>query len=212
MELNNVPGMGKVESYKGVVVFQVQMSKLTDLTKSFDDFVAEAEEYFDQIQSKSSLLKEEDIDLDKLYKTYIPAFDAQRAYKKFIQKKDTNPNGWIEVAERDYPESVFATMIKDEDLGSELKNKWILFDSEIPDSIDQIISKEILCYHPSIQDDSYSKKLTIKYFDVKEEKLKVGMFDQTEKNIQLNDANKTVKIEISKDLPEFKVIGLRHKR
>lgn len=210
LELNNVPGIGKVESYKGVVVFQVQMSKLKDLTKSFDEFIEEAEAYFEQVQSKSSLIPESEVDDDLKFKKFIPAYDASRAYKKFIQKKDSNPNGWIEVKQATYPETVFATMVKDDDLGSELKNKWIPFNAEIPSSIEEIIAKEIVCYHPLISDEPYSKKITIKVFDVKEEKLKVGIFDHTNKSIQLKDINENVKIEISKDLTEFKVIGIKH--
>lgn len=210
LELNNVTGLGKVESYKGVVVFQVQISKLKDLTKSFDEFIKEAEAYFDQVQSKSSLIPEIEVDEIYKFKKFIPAYDAPRAYRKFVQKKNSNPNGWIEVKRADYPETIFATMVKDDDLGSELKNKWITFNAEIPSSIDKIIDKEIVCYHPTIHDEPYSKKITIKVFDLKENTLKVGMFDQINKSIQLKDINENVKIEISKDLTEFKVIGIKY--
>ncbi len=210
LELNNVPGIGRVNSYKGVVIFQLQMKKLKDFTKSFDEFIIEAEQYFDQVQSKSTIINESEIHEGEKFVIFVPAYDAGRAYKKFIQGKDTKPNGWLPVKTKldGYSSSIFATMIKNDDLGAELKNKWILFDSVIPD-LANLVSNEILCSHPVINDDVYSNHITIKKFQLKEVETKIGIFNEKFKIIILSSSNDQPLIEIKDNLSEFKVIGIK---
>ena len=129
LELNNVDGIGKVDSYVGMVVFEVQMKNLNDLTKSFDEFRAEAEEYFNQLQTKSEVIADDEVPVDLKYNEYVPAYEAKQAYSKFILHKEPKSLKWLKVKPSDYSQSIFATIVKNDDLGEEFKNKWILMDN-----------------------------------------------------------------------------------
>lgn len=206
LELNNVEGIGKVDSYVGMVVFEVQMKNLNDLTKSFDEFRAEAEEYFNQIQTKSEVIPDDEVSVELRYKEYIPAYEAKQAYSKFILHKEPKFLKWLKVKSGEYSENIFATMVKNDDLGEEFKNKWILMDST-PLDPDDLENKTILAFHPSIDDDSYKKKgLTMKAFNYKELTRKIGMFDETIRTIILSNFVEE-QIVIEQKLEEFKVIG-----
>lgn len=207
LELNNVEGLGRVDSYVGMVVFEVQMKNLTDLTKSFDEFRAEAEEYFNQLQTRSEVIADDEVPKELKYKEYVPAYEAKQAYSKFILHKEPKSLKWLKVKPGDYSQSIFATMVKNDDLGEEFKNKWILMDNTSLNPED-LENKTILAYHPGIDDDSYKKKgLTIKTFSFKAEKRKVGMFDEKIVIIQLSNFYDD-KIAIEKDINDFKVLGL----
>lgn len=206
LELNNVNGIGKVDSYVGMVVFEVQMKNLNDLTKSFDEFRAEAEEYFNQLQTKSEVIADDEVPVDLKYKEYVPAYEAKQAYSKFILHKEPKSLKWLKVKLGDYSQSIFATMVKNDDLGEEFKNKWILMDNTFlkPEELE---NKTILAYHPGIDDDSYKKKgLTIKTFSYKEITRKIGMFDETVRTIILSNYTDE-KISIEQRIEEFKVIA-----
>ena len=206
LELNNVEGIGKVDSYVGMVVFEVQMKSLTDLTKSFDEFRAEAEEYFNQLQTKSEVIIDDEVPVDLKYKEYVPAYEAKQAYSKFILHKEPKSLKWLKVKPGEYSESIFATMVKNDDLGEEFKNKWILMDNT-PLNPEDLENKTILAYHPGIDDDSYNKKgLTIKTFNYKEITRKVGMFDETIRTISLSKSNDE-KIFLNQKLELFQVVG-----
>ncbi|MEQ6122646.1 DEAD/DEAH box helicase family protein [Pseudotenacibaculum sp. MALMAid0570] len=208
LELNNIEGIGKVDSYVGMVVFEVQMKNLDDLTKSFDEFRAEAEEYFNQLQTKSELIADDEVPIDLKYKEYVPAYEAKQAYSKFILHKEPKSSKWLKVKSSDYSESVFATMIKNNDLGEEFKNKWILMDNRSL-SPEELEDKTILAYHPGIEDDSYKKRgLTIKTFNYKEVTRKIGMFDETVRTIILSNYSEEV-IKLEQKLEEFSVIGFK---
>lgn len=211
LELNNVPGVGRVDSYVGMVVFEVQMKKLNDFAKSFDEFRAEAEEYFNQVQTKLEIIPDSDVPDNLKFIEYIPAYDAAKAYKKFIQMKEIKPIGWAKVESKPegYSKSIFSTMVKNNDLGSDLKNKWALFDSKIPSSIDNIISKSILCFHPEIIDESYSNCITINRFQVVDKIINIGLFSEINKTIVLENHDGLAMHTISKNLENFKVIGLK---
>lgn len=209
LELNNVEGIGKVDSYVGMVVFEVQMKNLKDLTKSFDAFRAEAEEYFNQLQTKSEVIADDEVPTELKYKEYVPAYEAKRAYSKFILHKEPKSLKWLKVKPGDYSQSIFATMVKNDDLGEEFKNKWILMDNT-PLNPEELENKTILAYHPGIADDSYKKKgLTIKTFNYIEVTRKIGMFDETIRTIILSSFNKEEK-KIEQKIEEFKVIGVNH--
>lgn len=206
LELNNVDGIGKVDSYVGMVVFEVQMKNLNDLTKSFDEFRAEAEEYFNQLQTKSEVIADDEVPVDLKYKEYVPAYEAKQAYSKFILHKEPKSLKWLKVKKGDYSQSIFATMVKNNDLGEEFKNKWILMDN-IPLNPEDLENKTILAYHPGIDDDSYKKKgLTIKTFNYKEITRKIGMFDETVRTIILSNFLEE-KIKLEQKINQFKVIG-----
>ena len=205
LELNNVPGIGKVDSYVGMVVFELQMNKLKDLSKTFEQFRIEAEEYFEHIQSKSDVIVNEEVPEELKYKEYVPAYEAKQAYSKFILHKEPRVIKWLKVKPGEYKETVFATIIKDDNFSEEYKNKWILFDST-PLDITKLENKLIIAYHPNIEENSYKKKgITIKRFNYKEEKIQVGLFDETVRKIKLSDDIATSTIETK--LEEFKVVG-----
>lgn len=208
LELNNVEGIGKVDSYVGMVVFEVQMKNLNDLTKSFDEFRAEAEEYFNQLQTKSEVIADDEVPKDLKYNEYVPAYEAKQAYSKFILHKEPKSLKWLKVKPGDYSQNIFATMVKNDDLGEEYKNKWILMDNT-PLNPENLESKIIMAYHPGVDDDSYKKKgLTIKTFNYKEVTRKIGMFDETVRTIILsNFSEKEIKLE--QKLEDFKVIGYK---
>ncbi|WP_027078855.1 DEAD/DEAH box helicase [Maribacter antarcticus] len=208
LELNNVEGIGKVDNYIGMVVFEVQMKNLNDLAKSFDVFRAEAEEYFNQLQTKSEVIAEDEVPAELKFKEYIPAYEAKQAYSKFILHKDSKSLKWLKVKPGVYSENVFATMVKNDDLGEEFKNKWVLFDNT-PLKPEELENKTILAYHPGIDDDSYKKQgLTIKSFNYQEVTRKIGMFDETVRTIILSNYIEK-KIKVEQKIDEFKVIGVK---
>ncbi|MDG4714832.1 DEAD/DEAH box helicase family protein [Winogradskyella marincola] len=208
LELNNVEGIGKVDSYVGMVVFEVQMKKLKDFTKSFDDFRIEAEEYFKQLQTKSEVIVDEEVPEELKFIEYVPAYEAKQAYSNFIQHKSPKVLKWLKVDKSKYPDTVFATMVKNDSLGEEFKNKWLLFDSSLP-STEELKNQIILSFHPQIEDSGYKKKgMSIKSFNLIEETRKVGMFDETIKKIVLSSTKDEV-IEISQNLDKFEVVGVK---
>lgn len=208
LELNNVEGIGRVEKYVGMVVFEIQMKNLDDLTKSFDDFRAEAEEYFKQFQTRSVLLSDDEVPEELKFVEYVPAYEAKQAYSKFTLKKEPRSTKWLKVKRSDYDKTVFASIVKNGTLGEEFKNKWILFTADKL-SPKELKSKTVLAYHPSIENEGYQKKgLTIRAFDVKEEKRKIGMFDETFQKIELSTIDNDV-IKIEKDLNDFEVVGVK---
>ena len=207
LELNNVDGIGRVDKYVGMVVFEIQMKNLKDFTKSFDQFREEAEEYFHQFQTRSVLLKDDEVPEDLKFIEYVPAFEAKLAYSKFTLKKEPRSLKWLKVDKSTYAETVFASMVKNGSLGEEFKNKWLLFDARA-DTPDKLKNKIVLAYHPSIESDGYNKNgLTIRTFNTKEEKRKVGMFDETIRIIELSTVDEEV-IEIEKGLDDFEVVGV----
>lgn len=211
LELNNVEGQGKVDNYLGMVVFEVQMKKLKDFNKTFDEFRNEAESYFNQVQTKTELVPDEEVITELKYKEYLPAYEVKQAYNKYVSNKESKALKWLKVAPGKYPSSVFACLIKNEELGKEYKNTWQLFDSNIPNVLgleDQII----IAHHKKIGDTEYNLKNTmIRKFNIKEEAVVVGMFEEKHKQIHLSTTNnENEAIIISNDLSEFKVIGAEY--
>nr|WP_298995573.1 DEAD/DEAH box helicase family protein [uncultured Polaribacter sp.] len=208
LELNNVEGIGKVDSYVGMVVFEVQMKNLNDLTKSFDEFIAEAEEYFNQLQTKSEVIADDEVPTELKYKEYVPAYEAKQAYSKFILHKEPKSLKWLKVKPGDYSQSIFATMVKNDDLGEEFKNKWVLLGNS-PLKPEELEGRFILAYHPTIEDDSYGRKgLVLKRFSYQEIKRQVGMFDELIRTIVLSGENDE-SITVENKIEEFKVIGFK---
>ena len=207
LELNNVGGIGKVEGYIGMVVFEAQMKKLDDFEKSFDTFREEAENYFKQLQTKAELVVEEEVPNELKYKEYVPAYEAKQAFSKYIKHKEPRSTKWLKVSPNDYPNTTFATLVKSDDLGEEFKNQWVLMNNQIPKDIKQLIGTTILCHHPIINDNSYAAGLTIRPFDYIEEKKQIGMFDETYHKVVLTSENND-DIMIKDKLEQFQVIGL----
>ena len=207
LELNNIDGIGKVNEYVGMVVFETQMKKLDDFEKSFEEFRNEAEEYFNQLQTKSELVTEESVPAELKYKEYVPAFEPKQAYQKFIKHKDPRTSKWLKVAKKEYKETVFATLVKGEDIGTEFKNKWLLMDNEVA-GIQDVINKIVLCHHSKINDSNYAPGLTIRPLQIVEEIQKVGMFNEKFNKVIL-ESEVDDSIEISQKLSDFKVLGVR---
>ncbi|MEZ4939185.1 MAG: hypothetical protein R2799_16490 [Crocinitomicaceae bacterium] len=109
-----------------------------------------------------------------------------------------------------YDEDVFAILITNNDLGDIFKNRWQLFTKKIPD-VDSLQDKVILASHPSINQSDYKlKNLCIRKFSYKEEKLKVGMFEEVQKILALETTDSSnPSINIYENLNEFKVIGVQ---
>lgn len=211
LELNNVDGIGKVESYVGMVVFEVQMKKLKDFTKSFEEFRLEAEEYFNQVQTKAELIDEDEVPGHLKFIEYVPAYETKQAFNKVVSQKESKSLKWLKTKPGEYPTSVFACMIKNDDLGQENKNGWMLFSSIIPEASD-LIGKVIIANHKKIQTTDYNLKNTIiRVFNVQEESINLGMFQEKHKQILLTDIEgKKEPIIISTDLAEFKVVGVKY--
>lgn len=209
LELNNVEAQGKVEGYIGMVVFEIQMKKLKDFNKSFDEFRQEAEAYFNQVQTKAELIPDSEVDTTLKYKEYVPAYELKEAYNKLVSGKEIKDLKWLKVALSEYPNTVFACLIKNEDLGKEAKNTWQLFDSTIP-KVESLKDKVVIACHSAIGETAYNlKNSTIRKFNIIEELIDVGMFKETQKQIHLNAVENTSNpIIISNDLAEFKVIGV----
>lgn len=209
LELNNVDGIGKVDSYVGMVVFEVQMKSLKDLSKSFDEFRLEAEEYFNQLQTKSEVIADDEVPVDLKYKEFVPAYEAKQAYSKFILHKEPKSIKWLKVKPGDYSQSIFATMVKNDDLGEEFKNKWILMNNTSLKPQD-LKDKIILAYHPAILDDSYKKNgLTIKVSNYDVITVEVGMFKDENPQIKLTNYEGDAVIKLENKLDQFKLIGYK---
>lgn len=213
LELNNVEGKGKVDNYVGMVVFEVQIKKLKDFNKTFEEFRQEAEVYFNQVQTKAELISDEDLKTELKYKEYVPAYEVKQAYNKYISHKESKALKWLKVNPGEYPNTIFACLIKNDDLGKELKNSWMLFSSEIPE-VNVLIDNIILANHKKIGATEYNlNNTTIRKFEIKEETVEVGMFKETQKQIYLEDINgEKDPIIIANDLNEFKVIGVKYKK
>ena len=84
-----------------MVVFQVQMKKLKDFNKSFDEFIIEAEEYFEHLLSRTNTISEEEIPEGMKFKEYLPAYEAKQAYSKYILHKEPKSTKWIKVKPKD---------------------------------------------------------------------------------------------------------------
>jgi type III restriction enzyme len=209
LELNNVEGKGKVESYVGMVVFELQVKKLKDFNKSFEVFRHEAEAYFNQVQTKAELIPDEDIEINLKYKEYVPAYEVKQAYNKFISHKESKALKWLKVTPNEYPNSVFACLIKNDELGKEYKNTWQLFDSIISNA-SGLENKIIIANHSKIGDTDYNMKNSIiRKFNIVEEIVELGMFKETQSQIHLSSLeNEKEPIIISKELEQFKVIGV----
>jgi superfamily II DNA or RNA helicase len=211
LELNNVDGKGKVDSYVGMVVFELQMKKLKDFNKSFEEFRTEAEAYFNQVQTKAELVSDEEVDEKLKFKEYVPAYEAKQAYNKFILHKESKSLKWLKTTPGVYSETIYASLIKNDDLGVELKNTWMLFDSEIP-AAKELVGKIIMANHKKITESDYNMKNTvIRVFQIKEESVNVGMFQETQKQIHLEDiSGEKEPIIIATDLGDFKVVGCKY--
>lgn len=206
IELNNVEGIDPVSKYVGMVVFEIQMKKMKDFSKSFDEFRFEAEEYFNQFQTKSEVINDEEVSEELKFKEYIPAFEAKQAYSFFIQKKEPRVKKWLKVRRNDYSKEVFATIVKNNAIGNEYKNKWITLEHKSY-SKEELEGKIVLAFHPQIEDDSYRKKgLSMRIFNYKKEIREVGMFNESVEIILLTDEEGN-SLEIEKDLSKFQVIG-----
>lgn len=210
VELNNVEGIGRVDGYVGMVVFEVQMNNLKDLTKSFEEFRLEAEEYFKQAETKAELISENDIPEELKYKEYVPAYEAKQAYSLVIQHKNPKVQKWLKVEAGDYDNKVFAVLIKNNDLGEVFKNKWMLFSRDFPD-VEELEGKIVLAYHPSINQSDYKlKNLTIRKFKLSETEVKIGMFKEIQKSIALeSESELNEPFQIHNNLEEFQVVGVR---
>ncbi|MDB4107034.1 DEAD/DEAH box helicase family protein [Bacteroidia bacterium] len=208
LELNNVGGIGKVESYIGMVVFEVQMKSLKDLTKSFDEFRIEAEEYFNQLQTKSEVIGDNEVPLDLKYKEYVPAYIAKQAYSKFILHKEPKSLKWLKVKKGDYSKDIFASFLENNQIGEEFKNRWLLFKSNISE-IDDLNGKTLIAHHPKIGKNKYgNKNITIRKLMIKEENIKKGLFNENQKTLRLiSEINENEDIIIKTDIEKFKVIG-----
>ncbi|MGQ1783878.1 DEAD/DEAH box helicase [Saccharicrinis sp. GN24d3] len=206
VELNKVEGIGDVEGYKGLVVFEVQLNKMTDFEKSFNNFITEAEEYFEQIQNKSELISDSDVPEGMKYVEYVPAFEAKQAYNKYINHKEPKSLKWLKVKSGEYSKEIFATMVKDDALGAELKNTWVLMNSEIP-AVDKLENRIIIAHHPTIGKNSYKGNLSISKFNFRKETIQQGLFSEESIIIELS-SNDSILHSISKNHEEFKVVGV----
>jgi type III restriction enzyme len=187
------------------------MKKLKDFTKSFEEFRLEAEEYFNQVQTKAELIDEDEVPGHLKFIEYVPAYETKQAFNKVVSHKESKSLKWLKTKPGKYPTSVFACMIKNDDLGQENKNGWMLFSSLIPEASD-LIGKVIIANHKKIQATDYNlKNTTIRVFDVQEESINLGMFQEKHKQILLTDIEgKKEPIIISTDLGEFKAVGVKY--
>jgi superfamily II DNA or RNA helicase len=211
IELKNAEGVGQVESYKGVVVFEAQMDKLHDFNKDFDAFILEAEQYFEMLKTRDTVVAEEDVPEGLKFVSFVPAYEPGKAYSKFIQGKDVKPNGWFEVPRKEsgYSEKVYATLVKTADLGPNWLNKWILMTSEILPDIGLLDGKTIMCSYNKITDSKYPKNITIRKVRLEEKLYKTGIFEEKEKFIHLLGENDDYTIPVIKN-NKFEVFGIQY--
>lgn len=90
-----------------------------------------------------------------------------------------------------YAKKIFASIIKNDELEPERKNKWILMDASIQTSA--IIENEIiLVYHPLITNETYKRNFIIRRFNIKSEIIKVGFFEESMHNLLFTNNNEDV--------------------
>lgn len=155
-KLDDVPGENGIEGYKGVLVFSSQMDKTSDGNIDWEKFIEEAEEIHKKINEEISYIDNPNED-DK-FKKYLPVYDGERAYKKFIKKNKTAKcSGWLEVEERDYAESIYLLKVEDGNLYPKYKvGDFIYLDSNY--DINQINNKLVLIHNKNIDEKWYGKK------------------------------------------------------
>jgi len=170
-ELNNHEG------YKGVLVFSDVMDEIEGTTPDLLEFLEKAEASVRRYQSKANLEKSPK-DEDK-FKTYVPAYQPQKAFKKFIKKQKTAIDGWLKVEERDggYPESCFAVQVKGKSLTPHYKhNNWIIMDSNFDHG--DCLEKLVLIQNEKI-DDGYPENMTIRKLNINSRQEKDGLLEST---------------------------------
>ena len=207
LELNNLDGIGEIEKYRGVVVFQYQMRNLKEFKKEFEDFIREADEYYDQFQTKSIVIPDGEVPVELKYIEYIPAYEARQAYNNYILNKKPKIQKWLKVENDEYPTSLFATLVKNGDIGLEYKNKWVIMDSDIPNASEIEQNIIMLCHHPDIESNSYKKNLIIRHFLLTKTEEEYGFLKDIVRIIHLTSFDNDVK-EI-KDIRKFTPIGLK---
>lgn len=211
LELNKTTGLGDIDGYKGIVVYQTQMNNLKDFTKTFEDFIADAEEYFEQFQKKSEVFYEFNVPEKEKFKSFIPAYEARQAYSKYVLNKKPKHPKWIKVKKIDsYPRTVFAVLVKNTDVGDVYYNNWLIMDSKTKKIEDIKSGMTIFCFHPDIESKSYKKHLMIRNLHVVEKEEKLGMFTDIKRSIVLSDYTEDDKIVLDDKLNEFRIIATKY--
>lgn len=155
-KLDDVPGIGEIKGYKGILIFSAYMNKIEYDKTNFEDFLKEADEILGSYNKKLEYIENPN-DSDK-YKLYLPVYDGETAHKKFIkQNKTAKPLGWLLVDEYKYPKSIFLLKVENDDLSPRYeKNKFIFLDSKY--SLEKNERNLVLIYNPNIDEKFYEKK------------------------------------------------------
>lgn len=208
--LNEMPGDGNVNGFKGLLIFSTQMDKMGSKYIPFNDFIAEFEETLKRKQS-SDQLHAEPKEEEKFLK-YIPVYSPLKAYKKFIKAQKTpKPDGWFLLDQNNVklPETVYATQVKGNALLPQYShNSWIILN--YTPNIEEVNGKLTLVFNSSIEDE-YEGNCTIRIIEAVEKKVAGKLFP--EKHIQLksiNPSSNTIIISSIMTGDEIEVIGVEY--
>lgn len=159
--LNEIPGIGKVQEYRGLLIFEDVVYSLVHTEPKIETLVKESELSLNRRQSSENLVQDPPTDLRFI--EYLPVYSPQAAMNKFIKKhKTAKPTGWIKIPSQEtvYDENCFVTQIKDNALSPSYHHLgWMAlkFTSEQETALNKIC----LVYSPSIESD-YEPGFTIR--------------------------------------------------
>lgn len=209
--LDEIPGDGAIKGFKGLLIFSSQLDRMGEDFVDWDSFVKEADEIFTRKPIKDNLIS--DPPENEKYINYIPAYSAEKAYKKFMKNQKTaKPEGWLKIEDNSnkLSDSIFATQVKGQSLSPLYpQDSWIILHNT--KVISDIEGKISLIYSPEIKDD-YEGNCTIRKIHIIENKSKTKLF--SEKQIKLSGINyesEDIIIDDVTDDDKIEIIGLEYK-
>jgi superfamily II DNA or RNA helicase len=173
--LNEVPGDANVEGYRGVLVYSTHIEEVLKNADGLEALAEVASHIAKKVLSTSRLVPSPPE--AERFVSYVPAFSASSAYKRFIKGLTAiRPDGWLEVqkSEAGYPVNVFASQVKGAALSPEHPHdSWLLFKK--PESVVEGLNQVCLVHAKRIDDD-YEKGFVIRRLEVSEIRTSTSLF------------------------------------
>lgn len=168
-----------IEGYKGVLIYSDFMNRVSsDLP--FDDFLHDAAFDAERRHGKERLVTEEKVADEEKFVRFLPAYNPESAYRKFIRKHaKVKADGWLEVPEREtpYSEDHFVAQMKGNALSPELShNAWAVFRANY--SPQEALGKIVIIHHEGIEDANFGQKnMTIRKFQLERLRPENSLFE-----------------------------------
>jgi type III restriction enzyme len=203
-KLNEVAGDETIKGFKGLLVFEQTLKRMTTEKWSFERFVDEVEKAEKRAQSLQDLVSDP-IEAQK-FVTHIPVYDPKSAYGHFIKENKTATiKGWLEVPEGTYEDITFATQVKGNALSPVYEhNDWIILKHTKASS--EAINKVALVRNKILKDE-YDDEFAIRKVTIST-KQSSGLFASQVVNLQaLNPEIKPIEIGEVKSGTDVEIIG-----